>query len=297
MKKRTLFLSGLISVIIILLTGWIGAYSNISGLQEICFYFHLIPFGIGFSGGNTSSIIIYYLILWIVLALVMNPIIIIFDSLKNKRLILITIISICTLVFLCIVWIDYTQNKEREERILHNKNEDDVNFKSLKSGDIIFQSFYNANGIIFQDDSSFFDYKIAIISVGIHGYSVLEVSDQVQHTSLRKWIEKVGNYTVKRLINADSLLTENNIEKLEVEGQKFVSKNFDDFYCWSDSKIYGSELVWKTYKRALNIELATLEVPKKLNYNKPEQELCPNDNYISTMQIFNSDKLITVLKN
>gem|GEM_PF-5843532 len=92
MKKLTPYiLSALISALVILLTGWIAFSSNISILHDICFYFHLIPFGIGFSGGSTISIILYYSILWIVLALVMLPIVKIHDSAKSKRLILIII--------------------------------------------------------------------------------------------------------------------------------------------------------------------------------------------------------------
>ncbi len=91
-------------------------------------------------------------------------------------------------------------------------------------------------------------------------------------------------------------MTENNIEKLRNERQKYVSKSYDYSHCWSDNNMYGSELVWKTYKRALNIELGTLEVSKISNENMPEKEMCLEEFSISPMVVFNSDKLMTVME-
>ena len=45
------------------------AYSGVSWLSTFCFYFHLIPFGIGFAGGGGVIILIYYLALWVALTL------------------------------------------------------------------------------------------------------------------------------------------------------------------------------------------------------------------------------------
>lgn len=295
MKKLGPYIvSGIISVIIILLTGWIAFYRGTSILHDICFFFHLIPFGIGFSGGGTASVILYYFILWIVLAVVIIPIVAIYNSSRNKRLILISIISICSLGFLGAVWVDYSRDKEREDRVLQNKNEDKENFKSFKTGDIIFQTRNTSGSINSQSDSDSIDNKIAIIDVDIHGYTVLEISDRVQYTSLRSWIREDGNYTVKRLMNADSILTDENIEKLRQEGQKYVFKSYDYSYCWSDGEIYGSELIWKIYKRALNIEIGTLEISTNSG-NQHEEGNCLDKFSVSPMTIFNSDKLITVM--
>ena len=113
MKKLKLYiLSGFISVIIILLTRWIAINSNISILSEICFYFHAIPFVIEFLEGITILVILYYFILWVIMSLFLILIIKSYESAKNKKIILISTISICTLIILSIFWIEYCINKE-----------------------------------------------------------------------------------------------------------------------------------------------------------------------------------------
>ncbi len=173
-KFTPYFLSAKISLVIILLTGWIAFSSNISILQEICFYFHLIPFGIGFSGGSTLLIILYYLALLFVVSLITFPLVQIYYSSKNKRIILISTFSILSLIFLTVIWFEHSIKREREERMLLNEKEDKKEFESLKTGDIIFQT---PNKINPQVDSDTLDNKIAIINVDIHGYTVLEITD------------------------------------------------------------------------------------------------------------------------
>jgi len=42
-------------------------------------------------------------------------------------------------------------------------------------------------------------------------------------------------------------------------GEKFIGKNYDLYFEWSDNRIYCSELVWKIYKEALDLEIGKLE--------------------------------------
>jgi uncharacterized protein YycO len=297
MKKiNPYILSGIISVIIIILTGWLASNSNISILSEFCFYFHLFPFIIGFSGGSSLLVILYYFILWIVLSLFIILIIKSYQSAKHKKAILISTISICALAILSVIWIDYSIKKEREERILRNKNEDEKDFKIFKTGDIIFHNSINSDNTISTENYDSIDNKMAIIDVSIHGYSVLEINDRVEHASLRSWIVKNNNYTVKRLKNADSVMTDRNIDIFRNEKQKYSYKLYDYSQCWSDDKIYGSELIWKTYKRALNIELCSLQISSILSESDIEREKCHENYYVSPIEIFTSEKLITVMK-
>jgi hypothetical protein len=57
-----------LSIAFIILTAFIGSGEYFGGtLQQFCFMFHVIPFGIGFSGGENYLAVIYYFILWIAL--------------------------------------------------------------------------------------------------------------------------------------------------------------------------------------------------------------------------------------
>jgi hypothetical protein len=75
MKRfKDLLIPGLLSVVFIFLTGYIAFSSiDLGSLKSFCFYFHLIPFGVGFAGGG-AVIFFYYLILWIVLTLLFSGI-------------------------------------------------------------------------------------------------------------------------------------------------------------------------------------------------------------------------------
>ncbi len=88
------------------------------------------------------------------------------------------------------------------------------------------------------------------------------------------------------------------------EGEKFRGKSYDLFFEWSDDKIYCSELIWKIYKRAANIEIGKLQklgdfdlsdkqvkqkMQERYGNNFPENEIV-----ISPVAIFDSKLLETI---
>ena len=92
---------------------------------------------------------------------------------------------------------------------------------------------------------------------------VIEAVQPVVATPLNQWIKQGSNsdYVIKRLKNVDTLLTQVAQDKLNQEANRYLGKDYDWKFGWSDDKIYCSELVWKVYQRALGIELCQ---PKKL---------------------------------
>lgn len=281
--------SSIISAVFILLTGWISFSHTISILFEFTFIFHLIPFGIGFTGGATILIFVYYFLLWIGLSLLFSPIVRAFYSSRNKLKFLFFSITPLILVSLAVLYIDYSNNKEREERIALNQKKDEANFNHLKTGDLLFQ--------ILNDDSVFKDPQnsdstydnIGIAFIDGQNYALLETNYQVQYVSLRQWVENGNNehYVVKRLRNADSLLTSVGIQKLRSEARNNILKKHDTTSDWSDDRMYNAELIWKIYNRSLNVEIGkldTIKVDSILEYE------------ITTSAIFNSKNLMTVRK-
>ncbi|MFT7155793.1 MAG: hypothetical protein ACI8Q1_000796 [Parvicella sp.] len=157
----------------------------------------------------------------------------------------------------------------------------------MRTGDIIFHTPIKSDAM---------DYKIAMINVNVHGYTVLEITDRIQHSSLSIWTQNMKNYTIKRLINVDIILNKSSIRKFRTERQKFIFKSYDSNYCWTDAKIYDSELIWKTYKRALDIEICILDTISNLNKNIPDPEVCTEKYFVTPKKIFESEKLITVMQ-
>ena len=109
---------------------------------------------------------------------------------------------------------------------------------------------------------------------------------------------------IKRLKNADQILTNSTLTKIKQIGEQFKGKPYDIKFEWSDEKIYCSELVWKMYQQATGIEIGQLEqlsdfdltndivkdkMKKRYGANIPLDE-----KVISPAAMFNSDKLVTV---
>ena len=179
----------------------------------------------------------------------------------------------------------------------------------IKNGDLIFQtslsgqsksiqlatnSKYSHCGIVYSDNGQFY---------------VFEAIQPVTTTPLDKWIARGenGHYVIRRLKNADQVLTAETLQKMKNEGDKFNGKNYDLTFEWSDDKIYCSELIWKIYQRATGIEIGKLEklsdfdltsdaVKKKMK-ERYGDKIPMNEIAVSPASIFNSELLKTVKAN
>ena len=152
-------------------------------------------------------------------------------------------------------------------------------------------SKYSHMGIIYDNDGQFFVY---------------EAVQPVKLTPLTEWINRGenGHYVIKRLENADQVLTNSTLTKMKQIGEQFNGKPYDIYFGWSDDKIYCSELVWKMYKQATNIEIGKLEqlsdfdlsneIVKAKMKERYGSNIPMDEKVISPAAMFNSDKLITI---
>jgi hypothetical protein len=51
--------------------------------------------------------------------------------------------------------------------------------------------------------------------------------------------------------------------------ERFVGRDYDSYFEWSDEKIYCSELVWKVFDRGAGIELGKLETIADFDLSHP----------------------------
>ncbi|HAD12945.1 MAG TPA: hypothetical protein DCF33_10980 [Saprospirales bacterium] len=177
---------------------------------------------------------------------------------------------------------------------------------ALKNGDLIFQtslsgqskavqlathSTYSHCGIVFQENGKFY---------------VFEAVQPVKRTPLNRWIARGhgGKFVVKRLKNADQVLTPAVLKNMKEIAGQFAGKPYDLTFEWSDDRIYCSELIWKVYQRATGIELGELaklssfdlthkSVQKKMQERYGDQ-IPWNEPVISPVAIFDSDLLVTI---
>lgn len=181
--------------------------------------------------------------------------------------------------------------------------------ESLKDGDIIFQESQSAQSkaVRLATHSRYSHCGIIYIKNG-KAY-VYEAIQPVKITPLKQWIKrgKDNHYVVKRLNNADLVLTPLVLKHMKEEGELLKGKNYDLTFEWSDKKIYCSELVWKIYKRGANIELGTLEHLKDFDLSDPVVKTKIKERYgnkiplneivISPASIFNDPNLVTIFNN
>lgn len=286
-KYRVYIVSSIISILFITLTGLIIISNSLSVLYGFAFLFHLIPFGIGFTGGVTIWIYVYYFLLWVGLSFLLSPIVLAYYSSENKKRFLIFVISPLILLSIVAFYIDYASGKQREERIALQIKNDKIDFGQLRTGDLVFNKINGQTQVSTANDSTYIYNNIGVLFVDEENFVVIETADRVQYASLRQWIKKGLNnhYLVKRLINADSLLSIERAQLLRKVAQDNIFKETEKSNNWSDDKMYNSELVWKIYKNSLNVELGKLEIAQDSSSSKY---------VITTNSIFNSEKLTTI---
>ncbi len=141
----------------------------------------------------------------------------------------------------------------------------------LREGDIIFQesvseqakaiklatrSRYTHAGILFKYNGTF---------------SVLEAVQPVRITGLDAFTRRGvnGHFVVKRLKNADRVLTEQAVDMMKRTGAAFLGKNYDIYFGWSDERIYCTELIWKIYDRSLGVRVGALERLRDFDLSHP----------------------------
>lgn len=176
----------------------------------------------------------------------------------------------------------------------------------LQNGDLIFQtslsdqskaiqlatrSKYSHMGIVYKEGSEYFVY---------------EAVQPVKLTPLNEWIRRgeKGHYVVKRLKNAEKVLTPEVLEAMRISGEKFLQKDYDIYFEWSDEKLYCSELVWKIYKQATGIEIGQLqqlrefdltnEIVKQTMKERYGDQIPLDELVISPGAMFESEELVEV---
>lgn len=127
--------------------------------------------------------------------------------------------------------------------------------KEFAEGDVIFQSNISPQcKAIELATHSRYSHCGILFKKGKDWY-VWEAIQPVTQTRLEEWILRGDkHFVVKRLI-ADSLITAAVIKKMQDAGNKYMGKNYDSYFEWSDDRIYCSELVWKIYKETMDIEV------------------------------------------
>ncbi|MFT3827871.1 MAG: YiiX family permuted papain-like enzyme [Chitinophagaceae bacterium] len=179
----------------------------------------------------------------------------------------------------------------------------------LRTGDIIFQTSLSAQSKAIQLATHSAYSHCGIIYKTGNDYYVYEAIEPVKFTPLKKWIARGmdGKYVIKRLKNADKVLTTSVLQKMKEVAAGFRNKHYDLYFEWSNDRIYCSELVWKIYKEAAGVEVGRLEKLKDFDLTSEPVKQKMKERYgsninldevvISPASIYNCDLLRTVRSN
>ncbi len=196
------------------------------------------------------------------------------------------------------------------EEVKRESTQDLKNEKSnaevLRDGDIIFQSSLSGQGKAIREATGSVYTHCGIVFEDNGQLYVFEAVQPVKSTPLEKWIARgrKGHYVAKRLKNASDVLTDDVRKTMKAEGRKFKGKNYDLTFGWNDDKLYCSELVWKLYERAADVELCELSRMGDFDLSHPEvkrilkarygDKIPLDDKVVSPAAIFESDLLQSV---
>jgi hypothetical protein len=184
-----------------------------------------------------------------------------------------------------------------------------VDSDELKNGDLIFQTSLSRQSKVIQLATKSKYSHCGLIYRNGKDFYVFEAVQPVKLTPLDKWIArgKDEKFVIKRLKNADKVLTPSTIEKMKEVGDQFKGKSYDLTFEWSDDKIYCSELIWKIYQRATGLEIGKLQKLKDFDLSDKAVQAKMKERYgdkipmdetvISPVAIYDSELLMTVKSN
>lgn len=172
-----------------------------------------------------------------------------------------------------------------------------------QAGDIVFHTSLSKQSIAVQAATNSPYSHMGIVLFKDGKPYVFEAVQPVKYTPLEAWLNrgKGKHYVVKR---PKSPLSTEAIAQLQKDTSHYIGKPYDLTFEWSDSRIYCSELVWKLYKSAADIELAPLAKLGSFNLSNPAvkaklkerygNQVPLNEPVIAPVAIFESPLLVTV---
>jgi hypothetical protein len=176
----------------------------------------------------------------------------------------------------------------------------------VQDGDIIFHSSTSSQSEALRLAMGSPYTHMGIIFVESDGPVVLEAVGPVKRTPLAEWVKRgdEGRFVIKRLSDAQARLTSAAIARLREAGDRYTGRPYDLQFEWSDERIYCSELVWKMYKEALDLEIGELETFRDFDLSDPVvarkleerfgTRIPLDEKVISPARMFESDRLMTV---
>ncbi|MDU0371274.1 YiiX family permuted papain-like enzyme [Hymenobacter endophyticus] len=176
----------------------------------------------------------------------------------------------------------------------------------LHNGDLIFQTSQSAQSRAIQLATHSAYSHCGILFQRNGQWRVFEAVQPVSETTLAAWVARGqgGRFVVKRLRDAETVLTTPVLQKLRAAGEQYRGKSYDLYFGWSDERIYCSELLWKMYQQATGREIGQLQRLREFDLSHPAvqtklrerygQQIPLDEKVISPVRMLGSPELVTV---
>lgn len=178
-----------------------------------------------------------------------------------------------------------------------------------QNGDIVFQISQSTQSRAIQLATHSPYSHMGIVYLRDGDPMVFEAAQPVKLTPLDEWVArgKDGHFVVKRLREAERVLSPDTLQRIRAIGEEFAGRDYDLYFEWSDKRIYCSELVWKVFARGAGIQIGRLVTMGKLDLSHPVVEAALRERFgdnvplkekvISPAAMFSSAALETIYKN
>lgn len=178
----------------------------------------------------------------------------------------------------------------------------------FQNGDILFQSLNSPQCEAIKIATKSKYSHCGLINIIDGQVYVLEGIQPVKLTPVVEWINRGidKHYVAKRIPDLNDRMKPEDMNRVVDVGAGYLGKNYDFYFGWSDSLIYCSELVWKVYRDAWDIELCSLKKLGDFDLTHPVVRAKAEERYgdslpldepvVAPADLFNSELLVE-LKN
>lgn len=163
-----------------------------------------------------------------------------------------------------------------------------------KNGDIIFSKTKGTQAIAVEAATKSPWTHTAVIYLKDGKPMVLEAVQPVQIITLEAYLKRGGSlakHEFKR-VKDHSGFDQPTLAKSLTWAKKHVGKDYDGRFQWSDNTLYCSELVWKIYKEAADIELCPVKKVKDYNLEHPKVKALIEARFGSVNRLNKEEKVV-----
>lgn len=139
----------------------------------------------------------------------------------------------------------------------------------LKDGDVVFQSGHRGQAKAVKAATESEWTHVGVVFKKNQQWWVLEAVQPVKYTKLEDFIKRNPSSFHARRLKDSTSITPQSLAKAESWGRKQLNKPYDLKFLWDDEHLYCSELVWKIYKHATDIELCEPRPMESYNLSDP----------------------------